>query len=40
MSLALPGGAMTGSTLTVKQQQKKFEEQKKLNPDIVFSRPN
>ncbi|MFH6603746.1 sterol desaturase family protein [Maribacter algicola] len=35
-----PGWSHDGSTLTVKQQQRLFEMQKKMNPDMVFERPN
>lgn len=35
-----PGWSPDGSTLTVKQQQELFEEQKRVNPEIVFQRPN
>ncbi len=35
-----PGWSHDGSTMTVKQQQRLFEEQKKLNPEVVFERPN
>ncbi len=35
-----PGWSHDGSTLTVKQQQHLFEKQKKMNPDMVFERPN
>ena len=35
-----PGWSPDGSTLTVKQQQRMFNEQKTKNPEAVFSRPN
>jgi len=35
-----PGWSHDGSTMTVKQQQRLYEEQKKMNPDLVFERPN
>ncbi|MEL6485117.1 MAG: C-5 sterol desaturase, partial [Bacteroidota bacterium] len=35
-----PGWSHDGSTLTVKQQQAEFAEQKKLHPKIAFQRPN
>lgn len=35
-----PGWSHDGSTLTVKQQQRLFEEQKAANPEFVYSRPN
>lgn len=35
-----PGWSPDGSTLTVKQQQRLFKEQKKANPEIVYERPN
>jgi len=38
-----PGWSHDGSTMTVKQQQRQFEEfkkSKKTNPKLVFSRPN
>ena len=35
-----PGWSHDGSTMTVRQQQKLFEEQKAKNPEAVFSRPN
>ena len=35
-----PGWSPDGSTLTVRQQQEKFAEFKKKNPNLVFSRPN
>ena len=35
-----PGWSHDGSTMTVKQQQRLFKEQKRLNPDLVFERPN
>jgi sterol desaturase/sphingolipid hydroxylase (fatty acid hydroxylase superfamily) len=35
-----PGWSHDGSTMTVKQQQRLFEEQKRMNPQMVFERPN
>ena len=35
-----PGWSPDGSTLTVKQQQRLFKEQKSSNPEVAFSRPN
>lgn len=35
-----PGWSPDGSTLTVKQQQRLFKEQKKANPQMAFERPN
>ncbi|SDE27793.1 Fatty acid hydroxylase superfamily protein [Pricia antarctica] len=35
-----PGWSPDGSTLTVKQQQRLFREQKAKNPEMVYSRPN
>jgi sterol desaturase/sphingolipid hydroxylase (fatty acid hydroxylase superfamily) len=35
-----PGWSHDGSTLTVRQQQRLFEEQKLINPEMVFERPN
>ena len=35
-----PGWSHDGSTMTVKQQQKLFQEQKTINPTVAFSRPN
>lgn len=35
-----PGWSHDGSTMTVKQQQREFEKQKELNPEMAFSRPN
>ncbi|MGI9549965.1 MAG: sterol desaturase family protein [Aurantibacter sp.] len=35
-----PGWSPDGSTLTVRQQQRLFEEQKLVNPKMVFERPN
>ncbi len=35
-----PGWSHDGSTMTVKQQQRLFEEQKRMNPELVFERPN
>lgn len=35
-----PGWSHDGSTMTVKQQQRLFKEQKKANPDVAFQRPN
>ena len=35
-----PGWSHDGSTLTVKQQQRVFQEHKKKNPEMVYSRPN
>ncbi len=35
-----PGWSPDGSTLTVKQQQRLFREQKTKNPKMVYSRPN
>ena len=35
-----PGWSHDGSTMTVKQQQRLYEQQKKLNPELVFERPN
>ena len=35
-----PGWSPDGSTLSVKQQQRLFKDQKRTNPEIVFERPN
>lgn len=35
-----PGWSHDGSTMTVKQQQRLFEEQKQDNPKMAFNRPN
>jgi hypothetical protein len=35
-----PGWSPDGSTLTVKQQQRLFKEQRLREPQMVFSRPN
>jgi sterol desaturase/sphingolipid hydroxylase (fatty acid hydroxylase superfamily) len=35
-----PGWSHDGSTMTVKQQQRLFEEQKQANPKVAFNRPN
>lgn len=35
-----PGWSPDGSTLTVKQQQRLYQEQRKSKPELVFSRPN
>jgi hypothetical protein len=35
-----PGWSHDGSTLTVKQQQKKYREDRLKNPMMVFTRPN
>ncbi|HDZ14631.1 hypothetical protein LCGC14_1330930 [marine sediment metagenome] len=35
-----PGWSPDGSTLTVKQQQRLFREQKSKNPEMAYSRPN
>ncbi|MGB7395172.1 MAG: sterol desaturase family protein [Pricia sp.] len=35
-----PGWSPDGSTLTVKQQQRLFREQKAKNPEMAYSRPN
>lgn len=35
-----PGWSHDGSTMTVKQQQRLFEEQKQANPKMAFNRPN
>ena len=35
-----PGWSHDGSTMTVKQQQRLFEEQKQENPKVAFNRPN
>ncbi|MDC6351603.1 sterol desaturase family protein [Zeaxanthinibacter sp. PT1] len=35
-----PGWSHDGSTMTVKQQQREFQEYKRKNPKLAFSRPN
>ena len=35
-----PGWSHDGSTMTVKQQQRLFKEQKEANPKVAFNRPN
>ena len=35
-----PGWSHDGSTMTVKQQQRLYREQKAANPELVYSRPN
>ncbi|BFP43014.1 sterol desaturase family protein [Muricauda sp. SCSIO 64092] len=35
-----PGWSHDGSTLTVKQQQRLFKKQKKVQPELAFKRPN
>lgn len=35
-----PGWSHDGSTLTVKQQQERYQEQKKLHPELFYQRPN
>ncbi|MFX0557083.1 sterol desaturase family protein [Maribacter sp. CXY002] len=35
-----PGWSHDGSTMTVKQQQRLFKQQKQANPEVSFSRPN
>jgi len=35
-----PGWSHDGSTMTVKQQQRLFKQQKKQNPEMAFDRPN
>ena len=35
-----PGWSHDGSTMTVKQQQRLFREQKAKQPNVTFNRPN
>ena len=35
-----PGWSHDGSTMTVKQQQRLYNKQQTVNPEVAFSRPN